>query len=57
MFMQRKTLNHPLRTEFVTIRTKDLQKDVKIMSKFSWKNVLIAGTAAGVISGLVSMNA
>lgn len=25
------------------------------MSKFSWKNVLIAGTAAGVISGLVKL--
>ncbi|MCI6229472.1 MAG: DUF1440 domain-containing protein, partial [Lactobacillus johnsonii] len=25
------------------------------MTKFSWKNVLIAGTAAGVISGLVKL--
>lgn len=25
------------------------------MSKFSWKNVLIAGTAAGVVSGLVKL--
>ena len=25
------------------------------MTKFSWKNVLIAGTAAGIISGLVKL--
>lgn len=25
------------------------------MSKFNWKNVLVAGTAAGVISGLVKL--